>query len=51
MKAKGKGGVVRKGDVDIAKNYLTEQEIIDLNLTINHWTLRNFRPENIRPCT
>jgi hypothetical protein len=32
-----KGGVVRKGDVDIAKNYLTEQEISDLNLIINQY--------------
>ncbi len=32
-----KGGIVRKGDVDIAKNYLTEQEISDLNLIINQY--------------
>lgn len=32
-----KSGVVRKGDVDIAKNYLTEQEISDLNLIINQY--------------
>ena len=32
-----KGGVVRKGDVGIAKNYLTEQEISDLNLIINQY--------------
>jgi hypothetical protein len=32
-----KGGIVRKGDVSIAKNYLTEQEISDLNLIINQY--------------
>ncbi len=32
-----KGGVVRKGDIGIAKNYLTEQEISDLNLIINQY--------------
>ena len=32
-----KGGVVRKGDVGIAKNYLTEQEISDLNLIITQY--------------
>ncbi|RZB29900.1 MAG: hypothetical protein SRB1_02180 [Desulfobacteraceae bacterium Eth-SRB1] len=32
-----KGWVVRKGDIGIAKNYLTEQEISDLNLIINQY--------------
>ena len=32
-----KSGIVRKGDVSIAKNYLTEQEISDLNLIINQY--------------
>ncbi len=32
-----KGGIVRKGDVSIAKNYLTEEEISDLNLIINQY--------------
>jgi len=32
-----KGGIVRNGDIDIAKNYLTEQEISDLNLIINQY--------------
>ena len=32
-----KGGVVRKGDVGIAKNYLTEQELSDLNLIVNQY--------------
>ena len=32
-----KGGIVRKGDVGIAKNYLTEQEISDLNLIVNQY--------------
>lgn len=32
-----KGAVVRKGDVGIAKNYLTEQEISDLNLIVNQY--------------
>ncbi|MEA3429602.1 MAG: virulence RhuM family protein [Thermodesulfobacteriota bacterium] len=32
-----KGGIVRKGDVNIAKNYLTEQEISDFNLIVNQY--------------
>ncbi len=32
-----KGAIVRKGDVGIAKNYLTEQEIGDLNLIVNQY--------------
>ncbi len=32
-----KGGIVRKGDVGIAKNYLTEQEISDLNLIVSQY--------------
>lgn len=32
-----KGGVVQKGDVGIAKNYLTEKEISDLNLIVNQY--------------
>ena len=32
-----KGGVVRKGDVGTAKNYLTEQAISDFNLIINRY--------------
>ena len=32
-----KGTIVRKGDVGIAKNYLTEQEISDLNLIVNQY--------------
>jgi hypothetical protein len=32
-----KGAIVRKGDVGIAKNYLTEQEISDLNLIVNQY--------------
>ena len=32
-----KGSVVRKGDVGVAKNYLTEQELSDLNLIVNQY--------------
>lgn len=32
-----KGHIVRKGDVGIAKNYLTEHEITDLNLIVNQY--------------
>jgi hypothetical protein len=32
-----KGGIVRKSDVGIAKNYLSEQEISDLNLIVNQY--------------
>ncbi len=43
-------GKIRKTDVSIAKNYLTEDELKDLNLIVNTFRLLNCRPENVNPC-
>ena len=32
-----KGGVVRKADVTVAKNYLTQEEIVELNRIVTMW--------------
>ena len=43
-------GKIRKTDVSIAKNYLTEDELKDLNLIVNTFRLLNCRPETVNPC-
>ena len=47
-----KGSVVRKGDVGVAKNYLTEQELSDLNLIVNQYLdFAEFQARRHQPMT